>query len=96
MFQFLFERIEQLRLIVGVQDCTGMFGKRNDGGRQSSGLGHLLQFVNQKTMSQMNSIEKADSGYQPFPFQCLRISYNYHFSVLGAYITSTKVHKNCE
>lgn len=78
MFQFLFERIEQLRLIVGMQDSTGMFGKRDDGGRQSGGFGHLLQFVNQKTMSQMNSVEKADSGYQPFPFQCLRVSYNYH------------------
>ena len=31
MFQFLFERIEQLRLIVGMQDSTGMFGKRDDG-----------------------------------------------------------------
>ena len=82
MFQFFFERIEQLRLIVGMQDSTGMFGKRDDGGRQSSGFGHLLQFVNQKTMSQMNSIEKADSGYLPFPFQCLRVSYNYHLCSL--------------
>ena len=59
MFQLFFERIEQLRLIVGMQDSTGMFGKRDNGGRQPGGFGHLLQFVNQKTVSQMNSIEKS-------------------------------------
>ena len=80
MFQFLFERIEQLRLIVGMQDSTGMFGKRDDGGRQSSGFGHLLQFVNQKTMSQMNSIATC-----LFPFNVSVSLTTIIFAVLSAY-----------
>ena len=83
VFQLLFERIEQLRLIVRMQDCTRMFGERDDGGRQSGGFSHLLQFMNQKTVSQMNPVKKTDSRYQSFTFQYLRVSNNYHLCSLN-------------
>ena len=60
MSQFFIERIQQLRLIIGLQHDTGMHRKCKNGGRLPAFIGQTAQFMNQETMSLMNTIEKSD------------------------------------